>query len=68
MNKIWYLLSGNSYLMGNTTLTQTYCDLIYRQVINRIRAQRKKGLTPTDKLRESTAATVTHNSDLEGCV
>lgn len=68
MNKIWYLLSGNSYLMGNLTLTQMHCDLIYSQVINRIRAQRKEGTHPADKLRESTPDTVTHNSDLEGCV
>lgn len=46
MNTIWYLLSGNSYLMGTLILTQTCCDLKDRQVINRIRAWRKEWTRP----------------------
>lgn len=53
--------------MGNLILTQTsiwssakgWTQLGHRG---------KKGLIATDKLSESTAETVTQNSDLEGCV
>lgn len=54
--------------MGDLILTQTNCDLLYRQGINPIRAQRKEGTHPADKLRESTIETVTRDLELEGCV